>query len=137
MNLTITTPQGTTYNGNNVKSITLPTTSGIITVMDDHIPLFSVVSTGEIIIKENDNTEIFLAVSKGIIEIARDSNVKILADTAERADEIDVERAEEAKKQAEEFLKKQFDNESFDYANLYAKIEKEMARIQVAKKWKK
>jgi len=61
----------------------------------------------------------------------------ILADTAERAEEIDEKRAEEARMRAEEAKKnlKQFDQEKF--TNINASIVKELARSKAVKRWKK
>jgi len=76
-----------------------------------------------------------MAISGGFVEVLPDQ-VVILADTAERAEDIDEERAEAARQKAEEVLKtKLADAESF--IMFRAQIEKEMARLKVVRKYKK
>ena len=136
MNLTIATPYGTTYKGSVVKSITIPTLGGVITIMEDHIPILYIVAPGEVIVTD-ENGEIFeIAISKGIVEVIKGSRINVLADTAERAEQIDIERAEEARKKAEEFLAKKDYAADVDFAKIQAQLEKEMVRIRVARKYK-
>ncbi|MDQ6985740.1 MAG: ATP synthase F1 subunit epsilon [Candidatus Dojkabacteria bacterium] len=137
MILKVVTPEGRTFEGEKIKSITLPTSSGVITVMDEHVPLLSIITPGGIEITTSDGEVHLLAVSRGVLEVRRNSIIDILADTAERAEVIDIERAEEAKKRAEEYLKKMEDIADIEFARLQAKIQKELARIQIGKKWKK
>jgi F-type H+-transporting ATPase subunit epsilon len=77
-----------------------------------------------------------MSVSGGFIEVLK-NKIVILADTAERAEEIDLDRAEEARKQAEETMKQmhRFDQERF--ARINAQIAKELARSRAVKRWKK
>jgi len=118
-----------------VKSITTPTREGIITVLPRHIPLISILVPG-IIEYRKENDEIgMMAVSGGFIEVLRDK-VVILADTAERADEIDLVRAEEARKKAEEAKQRAENQSDVDFAGITAQLEKELARVKVAKKWR-
>jgi F-type H+-transporting ATPase subunit epsilon len=77
------------------------------------------------------------AISQGLLEVERDSVVRIIADTADRAEEIDIEKAEEARKRAEEVMESGEDLEDVDYARLQAQIEQETAKIQVGKKYKR
>lgn len=133
INFKIATPERVVFK-NDVDQITLPTKQGEITILPNHIPLIAVLKPGEIVIK-NDNEEVSLAVSGGFIEVLSDK-VVVLADTAERAEELDIERAEAARKRAEEALKqKKFDAKEF--ASLTAMMEKELARLKVAKKYRK
>ena len=115
--------------------VSVPTKQGEITVLPGHIPLVASLKPGVIeIVNKNENRDI-MSISGGFIEVLKDKIV-ILADTAERAEEIDIEKAEEAKKIAEETMReKRFDHEQF--ADLSAKISKELARTKAAKRWKK
>jgi F-type H+-transporting ATPase subunit epsilon len=61
----------------------------------------------------------------------------ILADTAERAEEIDEKRAEEAKERAEKIKKEAVHRDDIDFAGMSAIIEKELARTRAAKRWKR
>lgn len=120
-----------------VFQISAPTKDGEITVLPDHIPLVAGLTSGiiEIIKKENNKKEI-MSVSGGFIEVLK-NKVVILADTAERAEEINIDRAEEARKRATEIKKgiRHFDREQF--ANISAQMAKELARTRAVKRWKK
>ncbi|MEA2088412.1 MAG: F0F1 ATP synthase subunit epsilon [Patescibacteria group bacterium] len=128
----IVTPEKTVLK-EEINQITIPTKDGEITVLPNHIPLVSILVPGEIIIKKG-NEEFSMSVSGGFVEVLVDK-VVILADTAERAEEIDEKRAEEARKRAEK-IKKEKTVDSREFAALSTKIEKELARIKVARKRK-
>lgn len=117
-----------------VKQVTAPTQMGEITVLPGHIPLVAGLVPGVISVKtKNERTEV-MAVSGGFIEVLKNKTV-ILADTAERAQEIDEKRAEEARQRAQKIKEeKRFD--SVEFAALQAKIEKELARLKVARKYR-
>jgi len=133
----IVTPEGVIYDDNILK-VTVPTNAGEITILPDHAPIVSVLKAGELTITKEDSAEkVELAVSTGILEIRPSGEIYILADTAERAEHIDLERAETARKRAEELLKKHKDVEDVQFAAIMAKIEKELARISVAKRYRK
>ncbi len=129
----IVTPERTVLK-ETVEQITLPTKSGEITVLPGHVPLVSMLSPGEIIIKK-EGENVSMAVSGGFVEVMV-NKVVVLADTAERAEDIDRERAEEAKRRAEK-LKEQKTGDAREFAALSSMIEKEMARIRVARKHRK
>ncbi|MDD3284310.1 MAG: ATP synthase F1 subunit epsilon [Patescibacteria group bacterium] len=115
-----------------IKSITVPTKKGIITILPRHIPLVGILVPGVAEIKkENGEIEVF-AVSSGFIEVQRDK-VIMLADTAELAKEIDIERA---KKRAEEVKKEIENKDDVDFAGVQAYIEKELARVKAANRWR-
>ena len=126
--LDIITPEKTTYTGTAV-SLTLPTSAGQITVLPGHIPLVSTVVAGEIIIRSTSG-QTFLAVSSGLLHVKPD-HIKILVNTAERAEDIDEARAEQAHRRAQELMTEKRDD--VDYTALSGKIEKELARLKVAR----
>lgn len=131
----IVTPEGVVYD-DKVEKITVPTTTGEITILPKHIPLVSVLKAGELVIyKGNDTTA--LSVSGGIIEMQPNDKLYIMADSAERAEHIDVERAEKARQRAEELLKQTENIADVDFARIQAKMERELARIKVARKYKR
>lgn len=82
---------------------------------------------------KTDGKETLMVVSSGFIEF-NDNKLVVLADTAEAAGEIDLKRAEEARNRAEELKKEKVSMNEMEYARVAAAIEKEMARIRVAKK---
>ncbi|MFA7244834.1 MAG: F0F1 ATP synthase subunit epsilon [Candidatus Magasanikbacteria bacterium] len=135
LKFTIITPEKKVYK-NDVFQVSIPTTSGEITVLPSHIPMVSVLQAGEMRIKDKDGEHPY-AISGGFLEVRANSELVILADSAERADNIDLARAEEARKRAEEEMEKVKNTEDVDYARLQALIDKEMNRIRVANKYRK
>jgi len=128
----ITTPEREVYS-DEVDQVTLPTLDGEITVLPNHLPLVSVLVPGEAkVIRDGEET--LMAVSGGFIEIQHDSKVIVLADTAERADELDIEKIEEAKKNAEKALEEKRDLDDESFAEAAATLERELARLRVARK---
>jgi F-type H+-transporting ATPase subunit epsilon len=76
---------------------------GQLGILPHHAPLMTMLQPGDILIRK-DKEEEFFAISGGFLEV-RPDKVIILADACERADEIDIARAEEAKKRAQETMK--------------------------------
>jgi len=131
----IATPEKVVYE-DEINQASIPTTSGEITILPNHIPLVSVLQAGEIKIVDKDGEHV-LAVAGGFLEVRDNNEIVILADNAERAEEIDLERAEEARTRAEKELKKAKTEENIDFAKLQAVIDREMNRIRIGKKYKK
>jgi len=86
-------------------------------------------------IKDKDGEHPF-AMSGGFLEVRGNNEIYILADHIERATEIDIERAEAARKNAEEQLVRAKAGENVDFARLNAVINREMNRVRVANKYK-
>src|SRR3990167_5948173 len=97
MKLRIITPEKLVLE-EDIDRVTLPTKEGEITVLPHHIPLVGIVQPGEIFIKKG-NQSIPMAVSGGMLQV-RPSEIIILADSAERVEEIVEERAEQARERA-------------------------------------
>jgi len=131
----VVTLHGVTYE-DEIQKVTIPTQCGEVTILENHSPLVSVLKPGEMIIHK-DGQEIPLVISTGILDIRPTGEVYVMADTAERAEDIDVERAEEARTRAEELMKEQKNIENFDFARMQVMIEKELARIDVGNKYRK
>jgi F-type H+-transporting ATPase subunit epsilon len=114
-----------------VDQITIPTAEGEITVLPNHIPLIAVLRPGEIVAKKSKE-EIAMSCSGGFIEVTGDK-VLILADTAEKAEELVEAEIEKAKERAQKILEeKHIDAEK--YADAAASLERELARLKVARK---
>jgi F-type H+-transporting ATPase subunit epsilon len=131
----IVTPERTVLK-ETIKQLTVPTKAGEIAILPDHIPLIATINPGVIILKRKDDSPEVLSVSGGFVEVLK-NKVVILADTAEMAEEIDIERAEEARKRAEQTMKdiKRADLESFTAINTI--IARELARTRAVKIWRK
>ncbi len=134
----ITTPERTVLTDEILK-ITVPTKKGEITVLPEHIPVVSSLLPGVLEVTDKDGNLELIAVSGGFLTVMPDSKVVILADTAERAPEIDAEKAEEARRVAEEERERQ-KSEIIDmkrFADVNARISKQLARERAAGKWRK
>ncbi len=85
-----------------VDMVTAPGVQGELGILPRHAPLITALSEGELRIKRGEQEQIF-AIGGGYLEVL-DNQVTVLADSAERADEIDVSRAEDARVRAERLL---------------------------------
>ena len=132
INFEIVTPEKTVLK-EEVLQLTVPTKMGEITVLPNHIPLVAGLMPGVIEIKKTNNEIEMMAVSGGFIEVLPDK-VVILADTAERAADIDEARAEEARKRAESLMAEK--REDVDFSAVQAKIAKELARVKAVRRHK-
>jgi len=103
---------------------------GQLGILPHHAPLMTMLQPGDLVIKR-DNEEEYLALSGGFLEV-RPDKVIILADTCERAEEIDIARAEAAKCRAEETLKER--PPEVDTAAAEAALRRSLARLKVAEK---
>lgn len=113
--------------------VTLPIVDGEVTILPDHEPYIGALHAGEVAVHFLDGQTEYLAVSSGIVEF--DSNqLSILADTAERAEAIDIARAEAAKQRAEELRHQAVTMGEEEYARLAGALEKELTRIKVARR---
>ncbi|MCJ7828274.1 MAG: F0F1 ATP synthase subunit epsilon, partial [Dehalococcoidia bacterium] len=86
-----------------VNTVVAPGVEGELGILPHHAPLITMLKPGELLIRK-DSEETYLFVSGGFLEV-RPDKILILADACERAEEIDIERAEAAKRRAEERLK--------------------------------
>jgi F-type H+-transporting ATPase subunit epsilon len=127
----IVTPERTVFE-DEVDQATLPVTDGEVTILPNHRSYIASLKAGEIMVKK-DGREIDMAISGGFIEFDK-NNLVVLADTAEHAEEIDLKRAEEARIRAEELKKEKVITNESEFARVAAAVEKEMARIKVARK---
>lgn len=135
INFEIVTPERVVLK-EEVAQVTVPTKQGEITILPNHIPLVASLMPGVIEVVKTDGTREVMSVSGGFIEVLKDK-VVILADTAERAEEIDVKRVEEARRMAEQTIKemRKYDQKSF--TDVSARIAKELARTRAVKRWKR
>jgi F-type H+-transporting ATPase subunit epsilon len=127
----IVTPERTVLE-NTVFQATIPTTDGEITILPNHRSYIASLMPGEIMLRKGKE-EFFISVSGGFIEF-HNNELVVLADTAERAEEIDLKRAEEAKMRAEKLKEEKISLDAEEFARVAAAIQKHAARIRVARK---
>ena len=109
-----------------VEYVGVPGVMGQFGVLKNHIPYLSALSIGSLYYKKGADTK-YVFVSGGFAEVDGES-ITILAESAERAEEIDVERAKKAKERAERRLKEQ--SEEVDYARARAALMRAIERIK-------
>lgn len=103
---------------------------GQLGILPHHAPLMTMLQPGDLLIRKDKEEEI-LAVSGGFLEV-RPDKVIVLADACERVDEIDIARAEEAKKRAQETMKA--GPLTADAAVAEAALRRSLARLKVAER---
>jgi F-type H+-transporting ATPase subunit epsilon len=113
-----------------VEELQVPGSEGYFGVLPGHAPLFSELKVGELAYRKGARWT-FLAVAWGFAEVQPDQ-VRILAETAERAQEIDLERAQRARQRAEELIAR--GGEDVDYNKALVALERALIRIQVSQK---
>src|SRR3972149_11328106 len=91
LSLQIITPERVVFSEEGVDSVTLPGAEGELTVLPSHAPLMTGLRPGALMFRKGGE-EIDVALSGGFLEV-RDDKVVVLADSAERSDEIDAARA--------------------------------------------
>jgi len=112
------------------EEVQIPGRNGYLGVLPGHAPLITELGAGEIAYRSGGQPHRF-AVAWGFAEVLPD-RVTVLAETVERADEIDVNRAQQSLARAEESLKSAQTEE--DFAHATGKIRVAQARIEVAQK---
>ena len=113
-----------------VNTVVAPGVEGELGILPHHAPLITMLKPGEILIRK-DSEETYMSVSGGFLEV-RPDKILILADACERAEEIDIERAEAAKRRAEERLKTR--TPDVDVAQVQAALLRSLIRLKVAER---
>lgn len=120
-----------------VDSITLPTTSGMITVLNKHVALVSTIKAGEMIIKKGGKG-VGYSVYKGMVNVRPNekgiSEVVVLLERGEMIEELDHDRAEEALKRA--LVLKEENAENIDFSFFEGHVEKELNRVKLSRKYR-
>ncbi len=113
-----------------VDAVTAPGTEGQLGVLPRHVPLITTLKAGELRIRKGGQ-ETYFAVSGGFMEVTPDK-VLVLADSAERSDEIDIARAEEARRRAQERVERNADG--VDTARANAAMQRALIRLRVGER---
>jgi len=114
-----------------VTEVQLPGADGYLGVLPGHAPLITELGIGELTYRTAGGQTGLLAVIRGFAEVLPD-RVSVLAETAERAEEIDINRAKDALKRAQELIAKGGENVDWDRAS--AALQRALVRIQVVSK---
>ena len=126
----IVTAEQLVYSEEGVDRLIVPGVEGELGVLTLHAPLLTMIQPGVMrIVKEGDEVE--MAITGGFIEV-RDNRVTILADSAERAEEIDEVRAEEARGRAQRLLEER--KAEVDLASAEASLRRALIRLKTAER---
>ena len=129
--LEIVTPERLAYS-DTVDSVQLPGSQGELGVLPHHAPLVSTLGVGELRIRKGGTEESF-AIVGGFLQV-RPDRVVVMAETADMASEIDLEKAQEAKREAERALEGTAPTDAVDLAAARASLQQALLRIRVAER---
>ncbi len=135
LNLKIVTPERIVFEGT-VDSVTAMTENGEITILPNHIPLATLLKAGEMRVMMKGE-EVLLAASTGLLEVKAGNEIVVLAQTAERSEELELAVIEEAKKRAEVSLENARNRADVGFTDAAAHLARELARYHVALKHKR
>lgn len=124
----VVTGERTVYSATDVDMVIVPGADGSLGILPKHAPLISSLATGELRVKKG-TTEESIIIFGGFVEVTP-TKVIVLADTAERAEEVDLARAEMARKRAEQALAEVKDKQSLAEAELA--LRRAVTRIKIA-----
>jgi F-type H+-transporting ATPase subunit epsilon len=130
LQLEIVTPERLAYS-DEVDSVQLPGSEGELGVLPHHAPLISTLGVGELRIRKGGSEESF-AIVGGFLQV-RPDKVVVMAETADMASEIDLEKAEEARREAERALESGY-HEGADLSAARAALQQALLRIRVAER---
>ncbi len=128
LRLDIVTAEGVVFSGD-VDMVVAPGSDGELGILPRHAPLMTTLSYGELHVRRGDEI-MYFAIGGGFMEVLP-YQVTVMADSAERAEEIDLERAEAARRRAEERLRDRSKGAE-ELARAQAALRRSMVRIKVA-----
>ena len=128
--LEIVTPERLAYS-DSVDAVVLPGIEGELGVLPHHAPLVSMLGVGELRIRKGGTEESF-AIAGGFLQV-RPDKVVVMAETADLASEIDLEKAQEARREAERALEGAA-TDATDLAAARAQLQAALLRIRVAER---
>ncbi len=128
----IVTQERTVFSGE-VKSVSLPGTEGRMGILPNHSPLLTTLGFGEVMLRTPAGEEQYFAIGGGYAEVQPDG-VIVLADSAEQAQEIDIERAERAREAAEKAMASIDKSDPDVYAQIQASLMRAQIRVDVGRK---
>jgi len=131
--LDIVTAEQSVYS-EDVDMVIAPGVQGQLGILPHHAPLMTMLEPGELIVKRGSE-EFYMAVSGGFLEV-RPDRVIVLADSAERVEEIDIARAEEAKRRAQKRLEEKY-VPGVDAARVEAALRRSLIRLKIAERRRK
>ena len=130
MQIQVVTPTGTVLDAE-VQEVTVPGVVGELGILPGHLPIITALEIGELTVRSSEGRRHF-AVNGGFLEMAH-NKIIVVTETAEEAGTIDVERAEAARKRAEDELKSHATG-SAEHAAILEKLKRAATRLKVARR---
>jgi F-type H+-transporting ATPase subunit epsilon len=130
LHLEIVTPEKLAYE-DDVDMVLVPGIDGELGILPHHTPLVSLLGVGELKIRKSGSEESF-AIAGGFLQV-RPDKVVVMAETADLASEIDLEKAQEARREAERALESGY-VEGADLSVARAELQRALVRIRVAER---
>ena len=116
--------------------VTVPTTSGELTILPEHIPLVSVLQPGVIEVEKDNGVIEIMAVSGGFLEV-QSEKIIILADYAERAANLDEEAIKTAQVKAEKAKFDAKNRDDVEFTDISTRLEVELLKNKALSRWRK
>lgn len=130
-----TSPGGQIFAGDAMQ-VSVPTTSGVVAILERHTPLIATIRTGELVITKANNTTQSFAVYNGVLQV-KDTDeggteVNVLVSSADDVEDLDIKTLQEAMVHAKDVEK---NGESFEDVGMNGSaIERELNKVRLAKK---
>jgi F-type H+-transporting ATPase subunit epsilon len=136
LTLKVITPDKLVYD-EVVTSVSIPTTSGMITVLDKHSPIVSTIKSGELTVRK-DGTGISYAIYSGLVAVRPHikglTEVVVLLEHTEKVEDLDEENLQVALTRAKELAHEKRDDSDFEHFE--SLIERELSRVRIARKYR-
>lgn len=132
MHCDIVTQERTVFSGE-VAYVSLPGSEGVMGILPNHSSMLTTLGFGEVFVRTPEGAEEFFAIGGGFAEV-QPEKVVVLADSAEHAAEIDIERAERARTRAEKYMAEGVPEDPERYAQIRASLQRAQIRIDVARR---
>jgi F-type H+-transporting ATPase subunit epsilon len=131
LHLEIVTIERKVYD-DHVNMVIAPGSEGVLGILPRHAPLLTSLTFGELQVKKEGEEDQFFAIGGGFMEVQPD-HVVVLADSAERAEEIDAARAEAARRRAEELLARAREDK-MDFVQAEIALRRSVTRLKVVRR---
>jgi F-type H+-transporting ATPase subunit epsilon len=132
MHCDIVTQERSVFSGE-VQYVSLPGSEGRMGILPNHASMLTTLGFGEVVVRNVDGSEEYFAIGGGFAEV-QPEKIVVLADSAEQADEIDIDRAQQARERAEKYMAEGVPEDPERYAQIRASLQRAQIRIDVARR---
>jgi F-type H+-transporting ATPase subunit epsilon len=132
MHCDIVTQERSVFSGE-VQYVSLPGSEGRMGILPNHSSMLTTLGFGEVVVRNVEGNEEYFAIGGGFAEV-QPEKIVVLADSAEQADEIDIDRAQQARDRAEKYMAEGVPEDPERYAQIRASLQRAQIRIDVARR---